>query len=450
MGITEFSYWQLFLFYVGYSGFFHFGLNDGLYLRYGGVSYEQLDHGLIGSQLWVSMAAQFVFCTGIFIYARLGVADNLRSFVLMATAVYILLYNTIIFFGYLFQATNKIVNFSLSVVLDKIFFIASIILLLGVRVKHFQPFVLLYLLSKSIALIYCLYTGRRIAFAKLLSFKTTVKSIYSNVSVGIKLMISNIASGLILGVGRFMIDRSWGINAFGKLSFALSLTGFFLIFIYQVSIVLFPMLRQVTPDQQKRFYLVSRDFLGILLSSVFIFYLPINYLLTLWLPKYKDSLNYLIILLPLCTFDGKLEMLCSTYLKVMRKEKLLLMINLFSLIVSVVLCSISAFIFRNIYAVVVSMTLAVAIRSFIAERYIAKIMQASILKYQVLENILAIVFVISTWFLQPLLGFVVFACFYVIYLTIMRHELVSVFNTAKFYMKRRTLSATTIGTSLNE
>lgn len=33
MGIEEFSYWQLFLFYSGYSGFFHFGLNDGIYLR---------------------------------------------------------------------------------------------------------------------------------------------------------------------------------------------------------------------------------------------------------------------------------------------------------------------------------------------------------------------------------------------------------------------------------
>ncbi|WP_249630235.1 hypothetical protein [Streptococcus uberis] len=36
LGITEFSYWQLFIFYIGYAGFFHFGYNDGLYLKLGG------------------------------------------------------------------------------------------------------------------------------------------------------------------------------------------------------------------------------------------------------------------------------------------------------------------------------------------------------------------------------------------------------------------------------
>ena len=27
----SFSYWQLFIFYTTYVGFFHFGLNDGIY-----------------------------------------------------------------------------------------------------------------------------------------------------------------------------------------------------------------------------------------------------------------------------------------------------------------------------------------------------------------------------------------------------------------------------------
>lgn len=36
LGVEQYSYWQLFIFYTGYVGFFHFGLNDGVYLRLGG------------------------------------------------------------------------------------------------------------------------------------------------------------------------------------------------------------------------------------------------------------------------------------------------------------------------------------------------------------------------------------------------------------------------------
>ena len=41
LNVTNFGYWQLFIFYYGYVGFFHFGLNDGVYLKYGGVEYNK-------------------------------------------------------------------------------------------------------------------------------------------------------------------------------------------------------------------------------------------------------------------------------------------------------------------------------------------------------------------------------------------------------------------------
>lgn len=33
LGVEDYSYWQLFIFYIGYVGFSHFGLTDGIYLR---------------------------------------------------------------------------------------------------------------------------------------------------------------------------------------------------------------------------------------------------------------------------------------------------------------------------------------------------------------------------------------------------------------------------------
>ena len=43
LGVAEFGYWQLFIFYLGYVGFFHFGINDGVYLIHGGETRDALD-----------------------------------------------------------------------------------------------------------------------------------------------------------------------------------------------------------------------------------------------------------------------------------------------------------------------------------------------------------------------------------------------------------------------
>lgn len=43
IGVEEYGYWQLYLFYSSYIGFLQFGWNDGIYLRYGGFEYNKLD-----------------------------------------------------------------------------------------------------------------------------------------------------------------------------------------------------------------------------------------------------------------------------------------------------------------------------------------------------------------------------------------------------------------------
>ena len=49
--IEDFGYWQLFLFYSSYVGFFHFGINDGIYLRYGGKNLETINKDILNSQV---------------------------------------------------------------------------------------------------------------------------------------------------------------------------------------------------------------------------------------------------------------------------------------------------------------------------------------------------------------------------------------------------------------
>ena len=41
--MEDYGYWQLFLFFFSYIGFFQFGWEDGIYLKFVGCKYEELD-----------------------------------------------------------------------------------------------------------------------------------------------------------------------------------------------------------------------------------------------------------------------------------------------------------------------------------------------------------------------------------------------------------------------
>ncbi|WP_236797408.1 hypothetical protein [Bacillus cereus] len=239
-------------------------------------------------------------------------------------------------------------------------------------------------------------------------------------------MFSNVASLLVLGSGRFIVDKVWGITVFGAISFAILMTNFFLTFIGQISMVLFPALRQTDEIGLRKFYYISRDVLGIILAGFLLAYMPLNYILSLWLPQYKESLYYLALLLPLCTYEGKMNLLCTTYFKVLRKERLLLNINLVSLVISIIMSLIGAYVFKNIYIVVIAMVLAVAIRSIISEIYLARFMEANIIKDIFVESILVVVYITCTWYISPVFGFVLYLGAYLLYLLFSRAKLINI------------------------
>lgn len=417
LGVEEFSYWQLSVFYTSYLGFFHFGLNDGIYLRIGGKKYEDLDFKSLGSQFWIVFILHCMLGCLLILYSISFVDDWNRRFIFITTAIYLPLINAIGFIGYVFQAVNRTRLFSLSVIIDKVWFIIVVIVLLILRCDNFIWFIIFDLFGKIFSLIFCSIRGKEIIITSIPKLKKKiVKEIFQNISIGAILMISNVSSLLILGMGRFVVDKNWGIQVFGIFSLALTLATFLLSFIAQVSMVLFPALRQTDEVQQRKIFWISRDILGVFLPGILLLYMPLYFILDSWLPQYKQSLVYLIILLPLCVYEGKMNLLCTTYFKVLRLERKLLKFNLMSLVLSVFLALLGGYIFDNIYIVVISSVTSIAFRSIVSEFHLSKLMGKKTFSGAIEETLLVIVFVSATWSMGSLKGFFIYLFFYAVYL----------------------------------
>ncbi|MBM6948823.1 lipopolysaccharide biosynthesis protein [Mordavella massiliensis] len=431
LGITEYGYWQLFIFYTGYVGFFHFGWADGIYLRLGGKDYKNLDYKTLGVEYRFFLVMESLIAILVVVAAYGMVDDANRIFVFVGTAVYMVLYNATLYLNYIFQAVNEIKTYALSVIMDRIFLLAVVIVLLFAGEESYIPFIISYVVSKFISLAYLFYKGKKIVFVKLSGYRDAMLDTKENILVGSNLMLANIASLMILGVGRVVIDQIWGINFFGKISFSLSLTNFFLLFIQQVSMVLFPFLRKIQEDKLTMAYSGLKTVLEVLLPISLVLYVPIKCILIIWLPEYAESLEYLALLLPVCIFDGKMQMLYNTYLKVLREEKKMLQINVISLLVSVFLAGVCGFILHNFFAVIISMLAAVAFRCIVAELYLARKMHISSGHNFIAELLVVVIFVLVSWQMPDLQSFIIVVCVYICYLLTNSKKLVSCLKMLK-------------------
>ena len=59
----QYAYWQMYALYVSYVGIMHFGLLDGLMLRYSKYDYNELDKERVGSQFKLLVLISLIIST---------------------------------------------------------------------------------------------------------------------------------------------------------------------------------------------------------------------------------------------------------------------------------------------------------------------------------------------------------------------------------------------------
>jgi O-antigen/teichoic acid export membrane protein len=435
IGIVEYGYWQLYIFYTSYVGFLHFGWNDGIYLRFGGEEYKNLDKKLFYSQFIELLVSQIVIALLIWLGSFIFVRDFNRGFILQMVAIAMILVNTRLMFFYILQATNRIKEFARLTMLDRIVYIILIVTFLLFGVRDFKLMIIADLVGKFMSLLFATFSCKDIVFRKINTFYLTISESIINISVGIKLMFANIASMLIIGVVRFGIEQTWDVATFGKVSLTLSISNMMMIFINAVGIIMFPILRRTNQEKLSNIYLTMRDFLMVILLGFLIIYYPLKTVMAAWLPQYAESLLYMSLVFPMFIFEGKMALLINTYLKTLRREKVMLRINLISMLLSILMTYVTTRIFVNLDVAILNIVVLLAIRSAFAESYLAKELNIRVKKDVLLEVLLTLIFILTGWFINSWMTVLFYGITYLIYLLIKRKDLVNTIRNIKLLMK---------------
>lgn len=435
IGIEDYGYWQLYMFYIAFVGFLHFGWNDGVYLRYGGKRYDELDKNLFFSQFYMLVIAQFIIAGLIGISTFVFIQGNDRIFIFQMIALGLVIVNVRLMLLFILQSTNRIKEYAQITLVDRILYSLLISIFLMIGIRDYKILIVADIIAKLISLCFAIYCCKDIVFQKFSKFRFSINEAILNINVGIKLMFANIASMLIIGVIRFGMERSWDVSTFGKVSLTLSIANLMMIFINAIGIVLFPVLRRIDGEKLSSIYVTIKNLLMLILFGILLLYYPLKVFLADWLPNYADSLIYMALLFPMCVYEGKMALLINTYLKTLREEKLLLKINLVSLILSIKFTILTAFLLKNLDLTVLSIVILLAFRCILAEILLAKLLGVTVLKDLFLETVMVIIFITVAWYVNSWLVVLLYFTAYLIYIIVKGRDIVLTTQNIKVLLK---------------
>lgn len=435
LGVTEYGYFQLYCFYTSFVIFFHLGLPNGIYLRYGGKEYADIKKSILTVQLWMMMLySSFIASVGSIII-MLTMENENKRYLLIMTCLCGLLVLPRDFILLTLQATNRIKDYVKATIIDRVVYIGIIIIFLLFGDRKYSLLVKADLIGKAIALLWLIYLCKDMVIQKVSNLWEGILEARRNLSAGSKIMASNIADMLIIGMIRIGIEKNWDIETFGKVSLTLSLSNLMMIVINAISLVIYPILRRAKGEVISKVYGILRNILMIPLLGSLIVYYPMKELFVLWLPRYADSLTYIALLFPICIYESKMTMLVNTYLKNIRKEKWILIVNLIALFFSFITSMISIFLLNNLTLTIISLVIILAFRCIFAEILLSRWIHIQIRKDIILELLLCVVFMTTGWFLQSILSTLIYTACYLMYLFIKKNDMLVAILEIKNVMK---------------
>lgn len=424
LSIDDYGLWQLFLFYFSYLGFLHFGWEDGIYLRYAGKNYDELNRKTFAGQFYGIIALQIILAVLVSSIGQILVSDPVKRTALICAVWLAPFVNFNNLCNFIMQITNQIKDYAKLLLTEQVVFFFAVVFFL--LVFHWNEFRYMYyakLFSVVGISLAGVYLCRRLLRPRFYSLKQVLAEAGENLLVGSKLMLANIASMLIIGIVRYGISMGWDVATFGKVSLTLGVSNFLMVFINSVSVVFFPIVKRMDETRRANAYVAIRNMLDFILFAALIGYYPLKCILAWWLPKYADSLIYMSVLFPVCVFESKVTLLINTYLKSMRKEFLMLKINAVSVVFSLIVTIVTVGIWHNLDAAVFSIVLAYAFRCMLAEYHVTKLLGLD-LKMDMLEDLLMCgIFIISGWRFDSFFCMAVYGAAYAVFVLAHRHSL---------------------------
>jgi O-antigen/teichoic acid export membrane protein len=371
LGVTNFGYWQVYLLYLSYVGMFAFGFNDGIYLRYGKYNYEDLPKPLFRSSIRIFILFQLLITLIVSILILIEKDPNKQS-ALFWTSINIPIAGLTGVLIHILQVTNQMKKYSFFTVIDKIINLVLIILIYFLGLDNFLIIIVSDTFSKLFVLMLLIYSCNELLFGKGTNLKASYRELIKNTSVGIKLMLANICGMLVIGFGRFIVERLESVDVYGIYSFSISTTNLVLVFVSAIGLVIYPTLNRVSKEKFPNYFSLLNEILTVIFFGLLLLYFPLRILINNIMIEYNQIFDYLPYIFSIIFIQAKMQIEINPYYKLLREEGAMLKANFTGLIMAILFIVPSYMIFKSVAAIAIGTFLAMGIRLYLSEVYLKR------------------------------------------------------------------------------
>lgn len=406
----DYGKWQLYIFYYNYLKYFHFGLGDGIYLRYFKYSFIKI---LIKIREQVILLYLGLFVVEILSLIIINIFSSEKIYFYLLIMLFIVPYKEIIYL--IAEMTGELKVILKGVIIERTLYLVFIFIFYYFKL-NINILIFLTFLSHFCGGIYVLLMSNGIKIFRRKTIKILKKDIEElkiNINVGLRLRGILFFNTLNTGILKIILDKNYGVSYFGYISLTFSLIGVINFFINSINSAIYSIFVKEKQEELKIIYSDFRILLEII-SIIILMLVPIGIVLgRKWFSNYTLSLKYFEILVPSIIFELKNSLLNLNFIKLLRLENKGLKINIKIVTIFIFGVLVINYLFQKLEMMLYYFIICTYLKKIFFENEISKKIKVSYLNNIVIELISLSIYII---YLLNIINFKLSIIFYFIIL----------------------------------
>ena len=163
LGVTDYGYYKIFILYMTYVGLFHFGFIDGIYLKYGGVDYNELNKIKFRSYFRFLLYMETIIAVIGLVMTIIFIKGD-KQFIFIMLFINLIAINMTTFFQFISQITSRFKEYSSRIIILSITNILIILILYFFNLTNYKIYTQLIVVTNFLLLMWYIYTYKDIVF----------------------------------------------------------------------------------------------------------------------------------------------------------------------------------------------------------------------------------------------------------------------------------------------
>lgn len=378
LGISDYAYYRVYLLYISYAGFFHFGLVNGIYLKYGNLNLEKIPKKIFRAYSWFMIGLQLVVVIALTlaVFAGSFFMDVNKTIAYIFVIVNIPLVNIKWFYSSINQFTKRFVIDSYVTYLQNALNLLTVLIISWMKWYNFIYLLVFITAINLTCMLITIHQNRMLLWGEREHWKNA--EIPSLIKGGFFLMLSEFVGIIILGIDSMFVEHLFSQNDFAMYSFAVSIVSVIYTLISAISNLIYPYLVRVSEKKYAEYYTLMSDVLTVVcIFSMLAFYVA-EFIVSKFMSIYMPSIAIVSILYGTIIFRTIIMLVCGNYFKVLKLVKEYTKNNVFAIVISFVLNVVAYVIFKDYRYIAVASLMSFIIWYIVTDALFIRQMKISI------------------------------------------------------------------------